>query len=104
MRKRMLARTYQPKFFSNMAVGVPEGRCTKTFLAAVSFSRGTAFFIAVDVAEDLSEHSFKLKKKENQWTIQSPCPDYLTALMVTVRYTASWLGKLLDALGSNAAA
>src|SRR2546422_5420646 len=55
MRKRMLARTHQPKFFSNTAVGVPEGRCTQRFPAAVSFQLGTAFFVAIDVAENLTK-------------------------------------------------
>src|SRR5437588_12216693 len=77
MRKRMLARTYQPKFFLNMAVGVPEGRCTKTFLAAVSFRVGTAFFIAVDVAQDLSEHSFKFQKKGKQMDNSKTLPRLL---------------------------
>ena len=54
MRKRMLARTYQPTFFSNMAVGVPEGRCTKAILAAVS--SGNGLVLALEVTEN--------KKKE----------------------------------------
>src|SRR3989441_7194483 len=64
LRKRMLARTYQPKFFSNMAVGVPEGRCTQRFLAAVSFRVGTAFFATVDVTENLTKLSFKFHYEE----------------------------------------
>src|SRR5438132_4168710 len=66
MRKRMLARTYQPKFFSNMAVGVPEGRCTKTFLAAVSFSSGNGLFYSCRCGARLKQALIQVSKKKGK--------------------------------------
>src|SRR6266446_3103782 len=47
-----------------MAVGVPERRCTKTFLAAVSYSSGNGLFRGCRCGETLTKHSFKFHQEE----------------------------------------
>src|SRR5207237_8881348 len=47
-----------------MAVGVPEGRSIKAFLAAVSCSSGNGLFYGCRWAEKLTKHLFKFHQEE----------------------------------------